>query len=146
MVPELQDLEYEDRLKELKLPTLSYRRIRGDMIETYKILNEKYDPKVSNFLPLYSQYVENHERNRGHPLKLYKRKHRTKIRGHYFGNRIIDGWNSLPENIVSAPSLNSFERRLDKYWKNQQIVYNFRSNLDIVRRIYSSSEDEDIIT
>ena len=28
---------------ELKLPTLKYRRIRGDMIEVYKLLMNKYD-------------------------------------------------------------------------------------------------------
>ena len=26
-------------------------------------------------------------------------------------------WNSLPESIVTAPSLNSFKNRLDKHWK-----------------------------
>ena len=30
-------LHYEERLRRLKLPTLKYRRIRGDMIELYKI-------------------------------------------------------------------------------------------------------------
>jgi len=34
-------LTYKDRLKRLKLPTLKYRRIRGDMIEVYKILTNK---------------------------------------------------------------------------------------------------------
>ena len=36
-------LAYEDRLRYLELPTLSYRRIRGDMIELYKIITGKYD-------------------------------------------------------------------------------------------------------
>ena len=34
---------YEERLKSLNLPTLKYRRARGDMIETYKIITEKYE-------------------------------------------------------------------------------------------------------
>ena len=37
-VPGLRDMEYSDRLKHLKLPTLVFRRIRGDMIEIYKII------------------------------------------------------------------------------------------------------------
>ena len=37
------------RLKRLKLPTLKYRCIRGDMIEVYKILTNKYDSRV-NFI------------------------------------------------------------------------------------------------
>ena len=36
LVPELKDLEYEERLKRMDLPSLRYRRVRGDMIETYK--------------------------------------------------------------------------------------------------------------
>jgi hypothetical protein len=42
------NLSYPERLKKLKLPTMAYRRIRGDMIETNKIINEKYDPEVSS--------------------------------------------------------------------------------------------------
>ena len=36
MVPALKDLPYEERLKSLKLPSLFYRRARGDIIEIYK--------------------------------------------------------------------------------------------------------------
>ena len=42
MVPGLNDKSYEDRLKELKLPSLSYRRLRGDMIEVFKLVNDVY--------------------------------------------------------------------------------------------------------
>ena len=36
MVPKLKDLEYEERLKRIDLPSLRYKRARGDMINTYK--------------------------------------------------------------------------------------------------------------
>ena len=49
-IPGLKDIPFEDRLKELNLPTLAYRRIRGDLIETYKIASGKYDPEVSDIL------------------------------------------------------------------------------------------------
>ena len=39
LIPGLSDLSYEDRLRRLKLPSLSYRRSRGDMIEVYKIMS-----------------------------------------------------------------------------------------------------------
>ena len=51
-IPGFNNLSYPERLKKLKLPTITYRRIRGDMIETYKIINEKYDPEASSFLKL----------------------------------------------------------------------------------------------
>ena len=58
-------------------------------------------------------------------------KFKTKLRSHYFSYRIVDGWNNLPEHVVSAPSLNAFERRLDKFWSNQNIKYNFRATLHL---------------
>ena len=50
LIPGLKDLTYEQRLRRLKLPTLSYRRLRGDMIETYKIMTGKYDSDVTTNL------------------------------------------------------------------------------------------------
>ena len=34
-------LEYEDRLKRLSLTTLQDRRMRGDLIEKYKVLSDR---------------------------------------------------------------------------------------------------------
>jgi len=42
---------YEDRLIYLQLPSLSYRRLRGSMIETYKIVNGVYSVGVAPVLP-----------------------------------------------------------------------------------------------
>ena len=69
---------YKDRLKFLKLPTLCYRRLRGDMIETYKILNN-YDSKIIPNLLL-----NNSDRTRGNKyiLKITKAKH--DLRKHSF--------------------------------------------------------------
>ena len=39
MIPELRDLSYEEHLKECGLTTLETRRLRGDQIEAFKILN-----------------------------------------------------------------------------------------------------------
>ena len=36
LVPELQDLPYEEMLGRLKIPNLSYRSAHGDTIEVYK--------------------------------------------------------------------------------------------------------------
>ena len=43
LVINVKKFHYEERLRRLKLPTLKYRRIRGDMIELYKIFAGKYD-------------------------------------------------------------------------------------------------------
>jgi len=46
-----------------------------------------------------------------------------------FCNRVTNIWNSLPIDIVTAPSLNSFKNRLDKYWLQQDIKYNCESQI-----------------
>ena len=39
MIPELRDLSYESRLLQCGLTTLETRRLRGDQIEVFKIVN-----------------------------------------------------------------------------------------------------------
>jgi hypothetical protein len=41
-VPTLKNMEYNKRLKKLKMPTLKYIRMRGDMIEVFEIINGIY--------------------------------------------------------------------------------------------------------
>ena len=41
----------------------------------------------------------------------------------------IVGFNSLPESVVDADTLNTFKSRLDKHWLDQGVLYNFHSEL-----------------
>ena len=43
LVTGMQGLQYNERLKQLGLMRLERRRVRSDLIETFKIMNEKYD-------------------------------------------------------------------------------------------------------
>jgi len=45
-IPALKNVPYNDCLKACNMSTLHYRQVRGDMIETYKILSGKYDTNV----------------------------------------------------------------------------------------------------
>jgi hypothetical protein len=60
---------YSERLRALKLPSLSYRRLRGDMIEVYKILNGKYDQDACTILKLWKDMAQR-SNIRGNSLKL----------------------------------------------------------------------------
>ena len=66
-------------MRYLDLPTLVYRRSRGDMIETYKILNGTYDITATPYLQPYKQKV-----TRGHSLKLTESYSRLKVRNYFF--------------------------------------------------------------
>jgi len=37
------------------------------------------------------------------------------IRNNFFPNRVVNPWNSLPDEIVEAKSVNSFKNKLDKF-------------------------------
>ena len=65
LVPALKNLIYEERLHKLGLPTLAYRRARGDMIETYKILGGIYDQDVSQDIFV----LQENQRTRGYSRK-----------------------------------------------------------------------------
>jgi len=112
MVPSLKHLCYEDRLKAMDLPSLMYRRLRGDAIETYKYLHGVYQID-SSFLPLNQSNTG--VITRGHCLKLLKRDCKTAIRANFLSYRIVNFWNSLPEHVVTADSVNSFKGRFDKF-------------------------------
>lgn len=145
-IPSLKDLTYEERLKKLRLPTLTYRRIRGDMIETYKILNNIYDKNICNFLKT-KNLSNNRISPRGNNLQLIHQQVNTGIKQNQFSIRIINTWNSLPDEIVNAPTINSFKNRLDKYWKHQDVLYNYRAvlNLGAVPNRNQQTTEPDIV-
>ena len=66
-MPCMKKLSYSDRLKKLALPTLTYRRLRGDIIETYKIVHGIYDATATPVLEFH-----NYIATRGHQYKLSK--------------------------------------------------------------------------
>ena len=119
LIKGLNGLSYQDRLRQIHLPTLKYRRMRGDMIEVYKFLHGYYTLDSSM---LFSKLSESS--TRGHSLKLYKNGFNKglDIRKYSFSYRIVDNWNSLTEEIVTAPSINCFKNRLDKFWDKFKYV------------------------
>ena len=58
LVHGLENLTYDDRLKELRLTRLDKRRLRSDLIETFKIINGKYDIDTDLFLNLTKEVEE----------------------------------------------------------------------------------------
>ena len=110
MIPDLKDKSYVERLKALKLPSLYYRRARGDMIECFKYLSGIYEVNTDFLVLADSGYT------RGHSRKLKKLSSKKSCRSNFFSRRIVNAWNSLPDSVVAAPSLNTFKSSLDKHW------------------------------
>ncbi len=88
MIPDLTTLSYEERLTELNLPTLEYRRKRGDIISTFKIIHGIDDIQMEAFFEF-----SHNTSTRGHSLKLTKPRGNKSIRINYFAHRVINTWN-----------------------------------------------------
>ncbi len=89
------------------------------MIEVFKIMNEYYDRDDSVYLPQQVGIT------RGNDKKLFQRWYNKDVRKHFFTKRIVTMWNSLPNDIVNASSINSFKNSLDAFWDKQPIKYNY---------------------
>jgi len=126
-VMRLKQLCYSERLQRLNLTTLRYRRHRGHMIEVFKILRNVYDPEITKGM----LQLSNNTRTRGHSLKLCAQPARRDIRKHSFVVRVIKPWNSLPEEVVMSSSVKMFEARLDKFWKDQPMKYDYKEELHL---------------
>ena len=85
IIPELTDLSYESRLLECGLTTLETRRLRGDQIEVFKIVNGYEDVYRSMFFKL-----------KAHKAALVKEQCRLDMRKYSFSQRVINEWNKLP--------------------------------------------------
>ena len=117
LVKELKNKSYTERLLFLDLSTLSYRRRRGDMITTFKMLHGMIDTDSKVFFERSTSVT------RGHNLKLFKFASSSSLRKNYFSNRVINEWNNLPATIVNAKSVIEFEKLYDNFCGNEKYNY-----------------------
>ena len=102
----LKEFIYEERLTQLKLYRLEERRLRGDLIETFKLLTGKENIDPDQFFNI------NLNNLRGHSKKLNKQCMKL-CRRRFFSQRVVDEWNSLSNDIISAYSTNILKNRID---------------------------------
>ena len=69
-LPGMSEMSYQERLQYLKLPTLAYRRMRGDMIQVYKMISWRYDETVKRIL---RPMIENIHNTGGNSKRLEKK-------------------------------------------------------------------------
>ena len=112
ILSECKQLPYGERLKYLELPSLKSRRLRNDLIETFKIFHGYNNVDFDKFFTL------NVNKTRNKEGKLFYDRFRTNIRKNYFTNRVVQHWNNLHSRIKFAPNLNVFKNLLDKTDKN----------------------------
>ena len=128
LVDGLSNMSYSERLRKLNLPTLVYRRLRGDLIEMFKHVNT-YDPDT-----VAASFQRRLRPSRKHNFQVHEPTPKDGIRGvqaNSFHYRIPTIWNNLPKQVVDATSIDSFKNMLDKLWENQPMKYDHRATLQI---------------
>lgn len=116
LIPNLRNKSYEERLDHLGLFSLETRRLRGRLIETFKILNKFDDVDYRNYFTLDDDAIT---RNNG--VKLRGRRFRTNVAKNFFTYGVVNYWNGLPSEVVSSTSVNMFKNRIDKHFKSRGI-------------------------
>lgn len=130
MLPGFKGKTYEERLRMLNLPTLKYRRLRGDMINTFKILSGVHERQLCPKLQLKQDATGKKGRT---SMALHQERCKTDVRKFCFSYRVVAVWNTLPNKVVLAESVDAFKRQIDTAWKNEKVKFDHTESLSRVR-------------
>ena len=100
----IRNFSYERRLKLLKLHSVERRRVKGDLIEVFEWLKGFDKRNIEKVVTLSSQ-----DEIRSNGFKLEKFILRKKIGRIWFINRVVDGWNSLSQQVDNAQTIGSIK-------------------------------------
>ena len=107
LVKGLENMPYEERLRELGLFSLEKRRLRRDLITLFQDLKGAYrESRVGLFS------LETGDRMRGNGLKLHHGRFRW-ILGKTLQKELLSTWNRLPREAVESLSLDVLKNHLD---------------------------------
>ena len=104
---------YPERLKILGLFPLEYRRCRGDLLYTWKILRGDFGEDLRRFF-----HVTTGSNTRGHGLKIFKPRRIRTNNIVSLSSRVVNAWNNLPAEVVLSQTENEFKRKLDQHFEN----------------------------
>ena len=122
MIKSLRHLSYSypERLRKLDLPSLKHRRLRGDLIQTYKIFNG-----IDNIKPNSLFQLSTNTKTRNSQDNIYIQHCKTNKRKYSFSYRVAPAWNKLPVETKRANNINTFKNLLEKVNSVQESKFNY---------------------
>ena len=107
---------YEERLAMLGMRTLEDRRLRGDLIEAFKILTGQSDVRYETWFNLARDQVGSATTRAmtGH-LNLVLPPQAGELRRNFFSHRVVPHWNQLPDQVKKAQKTNEFKNLYDNH-------------------------------
>ena len=130
MVSNARGSTYEEKLEDAGLTTLKERRIRGDMIETFKTMKGFNQIEIDQWFerrraegnrPTRSNTTVNNGMPVARPDVLYKGKANLEVRNNFFTVRVVRTWNDLPDEVKNQASVNGFKNAYDRWRKKGRI-------------------------
>ena len=106
----LETLVIKNVLEECGLTTLETRRLRGDPIDVFKILNGEENIYINMFFSLNKD-----SGSRAYEVKLVKDQFGLDIRKHSFSHTLINEYSKLFTDCVTATNVNMFKNKVDTY-------------------------------
>ena len=119
---------YEERLESVGLTTLTERRERGDMIETFRTMNGSNKVNKDEWFQFRNtentratrstvEIKDGEQQEQSHVL--FKENVRLESRKQFFTVRMVSEWNRIPDEVKNQRSVNGFKDKFDE-WKRQE--------------------------
>ena len=89
-------LSYEQCLLELDMTSLQVRRMRGDLIQVFKMVKGIDNVCLNDFFTMCNTNLRRHD------LKFYKQRFLSNTGKISFTSRVVDAWNRLPDDMLSV--------------------------------------------
>ena len=116
LIDDIGTLPYSERLDALQITTLAERRVRGDLIEAYKIVNGlvEYGKDIFNLSRSGDKIVSTKSNNIDRNIKT--------LSNNFLSERVISFWNKLPSFVRNSVSVIDFKINLEEFKKTNNLL------------------------